>query len=232
MFPSFSSFGSAPTIGAWRIPPSSKRSETRRKAGSKLHLVCWLRGDKNECLVRERGLNAQYWGISVNRANEFFWLLCKCYDMISVNDAEPDPPDPRRAVWQSHAHSTAIKADPSYPTFVHDREALATAPVFDIHVPFSGNPQRTLEAPVTEMSFYKTDDREVNPDVRPAAETQELIRHITYRIESLQLQGFIALSWGIAIEDGTRGVYLAGWKSIEVRLLALSHSFIPLVQNG
>ena len=174
-------------------------------------------------------MNAQYWGLSVNRANEFFWLLCKCYDADDDADELMLPPHACVAVWQSHAHATAIQTDPSYRTFVQDREALATAPVFDIHVPFSGNPQRTLDAPVTEMSFYKTDDREVNPDARPAAETQELIRHITYRIESLQLHGFIALSWGIAIEDGKWGVYLGGWKSIEVRWLARARPFILFV---
>jgi hypothetical protein len=49
-----------------------------------------------------------------------------------------------------------------------------------------------------------------------AAETQEKTRLITYRIESLQLQGFISLSWGIAAEDNASGVYIAGWKTIEV----------------
>jgi hypothetical protein len=141
-------------------------------------------------------------------------------------------PDPRRAitVWQSQAHATAIKTDPSYPTFVQDREKLASKPVFEVHVAFSGNPQRVLEAPVTEVDLYRADDREVNPDARPAAETQELIQRITYRVESLQMRGFIALSWGVALEDGTRGVYLGGWKSIEVRsfapALSLSRPFI------
>jgi len=129
----------------------------------------------------------------VTQASEYFWLL----------------------IWQSQAHATAIKADPSYPIFARDREELASKPVFEVHVAFSGNPQRVLEAPVTEVDVYRADDREVNPDARPAAETQELVRRITYRIESLQMRGFIALSWGVALEDGTRGVYLGGWKSIE-----------------
>jgi hypothetical protein len=94
--------------------------------------------------------------------------------------------------------------------------------VYEVHVAFSGNPQRALEAPVTEIDLSTVDDREVNPDARPAAETQELVRQITYRIESLQMQGFIALSWGVALEDGTRGVYLGGWKTIEVRSFARS----------
>jgi hypothetical protein len=138
------------------------------------------------------------------------------------DDGGPDGPL-HPTVWQSHAHATAIKADPRYPTFVQDRDALVSAPVYEVHVRFSGNPQRTLEAPVTEVDFYKTDDDdgEANADdARPAAETQEMIRRVTLRMESLQMQGFVALSWGIAIEDGTRGVHIAGWRSVEVRSFA------------
>jgi len=94
-------------------------------------------------------------------------------------------------------------------------------------VPFSGNPQRPLEAPVTEMSFYKTDDKEVNPDARPAAETQESVRDMTGRIQSIQVRGFIALSWGVAIEDATRGFYLGGWTSVEVCFFCLLVLFTP-----
>jgi hypothetical protein len=93
-------------------------------------------------------------------------------------------------------------------------------------VPFSGNPQRVLEAPVTELAFPQTDDTAVNPEARPAAETQERMRRITYRIESLQMQGFVALSWGVALEDGRRGVYLAGWRSIEVRFVSFVRSLV------
>jgi hypothetical protein len=135
-------------------------------------------------------------------------------------------------VWQSHAHATAIKADPLYSTFIQDRDALVTAPVYEVHVRFSGNPQRTLEAPVVEVVYYKSDDREANPDARPAAETQEMVRRVTCREESLQVQGFVAISWGVAIEDGTRGVNLGGWRSVEVSSFgrALSHlsSFRPV----
>ncbi len=88
--------------------------------------------------------------------------------------------------------------------------------MFDTHVRFSGNPRRTLEAPVTELDIYRTHDA-------GASETQELIRRLTHRIESLQMQGFIALSWGVSIEDGARGVYLGGWRTIEVRPRLGSH---------
>ena len=85
-------------------------------------------------------------------------------------------------------------------------------------MPFSGNPRCALEVPVTEMSFYKTDDGAVNPDARPPAETHELVRYLTGRIQSMQVQGFISLSWGVAFEDATRGFFLAGWTSVEVCL--------------
>jgi len=101
--------------------------------------------------------------------------------------------------------------------------------VFEIHVPFSGDPRRTVEAPVTEVDDYKMDDREVNPDARPAAETQEMVRRAAPRAEALQVQGCLALSSGVAIEDGTRGVYLGGWKSIEVRSFA--HALSPLLSR-
>ncbi len=38
-----------------------------------------LRADiePNKCPGREKGLKAQYWGPSVNKVNEWYWLLCK-----------------------------------------------------------------------------------------------------------------------------------------------------------
>ena len=139
-------------------------------------------------------------------------------------DPAPHTRTHAHTVWRSHAHATAVKADPSYPAFAQTRAALAiaTKPLFEAHVPFSGNPQRVLEAPATELDFYRTGDPAVDrPEQqaprRPAAETQELVRRITCRVESLQMQGFVALSWGVALEDGRRGVYLGGWRSIEVR---------------
>jgi len=122
------------------------------------------------------------------------------------------PSSPGRArdgpVWQSHTHAAAIKADPSYAIFLKKRQALATGPIFDLHVRFSGNPRRSIESPTTEVDLYRTHDA-------GAAETQELIRRLTYRIESLQIRGFIALSWGATVEDSTRGVYLGGWRTVE-----------------
>lgn len=79
---------------------------------------------------------------------------------------------------------------------------------------------------MTEMSFYKTDDRAVNPEARPAAETHELLRYLNGRMQSMQVRGFIALSWGIAFEDATRGFYLAGWTSVEVCLFCFVLPFL------
>ncbi|KAH9991055.1 hypothetical protein BJV77DRAFT_963066 [Russula vinacea] len=144
---------------------------------------------------QEKGLNAQYWGTSVLQANEFYWLL----------------------FWQSYAHATAIKADPSYPSFFQNREALVAAPVFEIHAPLSGDPQpeRTLKAPVTEVDFYRTDDIEVNPDSKPAAAIHDMVVRVNYHIESLQLPGYISQNWGFAFEDGRWAIVLRGWESIE-----------------
>jgi hypothetical protein len=125
-------------------------------------------------------------------------------------------------VWKSHAHAAAIKADPTYPAFIQDRDALATEPVYEVHASFSGNPRRALEAHVVEADYYK-----MNSDVRPAAETHEMIRRLLPLFEPLQ--GFIASSAGITIEDESWGIYLCGWRSIEVRSPAhvlFPHSFL------
>ena len=140
--------------------------------------------------------------------------------LILMMMLEPNrPPRVAPTVWQSHAHAAAVKADPSYPTFVQDRAALATKPVYEVHVPLSGNLQRLLEAPVTEVDFYKLDDVKVNPVAKPVAEAQEMIQHALDHVESLQLPGYIGYCWGADIEDETRTVTLGGWRSIEVRSL-------------
>jgi len=137
---------------------------------------------------KNKGLIAQYWGTAQRQANDFYWLL----------------------LWQSHAHATAIKADPTYPIFAQKRQALAIKPVYDVHVCFPGfdATRHTLDAPVTEIDIYRT-----NEDGAP--ETHAKIRRVTRRIESFHMQGFFGLSWGLAVDDGTRGVYLGGWETIE-----------------
>ena len=95
------------------------------------------------------------------------------------------------------------------------RDALSSAPILTIFVHMSGNARRCLESPVTEVDCYKLQDEE-------AEKTQDMIRRLTYRIESLQIRGFCALSWGRALEDASRGAYIAGWRTIEVRIAFVS----------
>lgn len=135
---------------------------------------------------KDKGLTAQYWGASEERPNEIYWFL----------------------LWQTRAHAAAFEEDPSYPAFAQRRQALATAPVLALFVRFSGNPRRCFEAPVTEVDVYRT-------QAAGAEATQDKIRRLTHRIESLQMRGFVALSWGVALEDVSRGVYVAGWRTIE-----------------
>jgi hypothetical protein len=54
-----------------------------------------------------------------------------------------------------HVHIAAIKADPFCPTFVQDREALVTAPVYEARIPFSGNLQRIPEAPMAQAAIIR-----------------------------------------------------------------------------
>jgi len=124
-------------------------------------------------------------------------------------------------VWQTRAHAAAFEEDPSYPAFTRRRQALATVPVLALFVHFSGNPRRCLEAPVTEVDVYRT-------QVEGAETTQDKIRRLTYRIESLMVPGFLGLSWGVALEDISRGVYIAGWRTIEV--LYTIASFLSFVE--
>ena len=131
-------------------------------------------------------------------------------------------------MWESHEHAIACKADPSYPTIIQGRDALATGPIYEIHVRCSGNPLRGIQSPVTEVDFYKTTDEKVDPEATPAAETQEMIRRVVYRIETLQSPGFITISWGVALEDETRGISITGWRSVKVRFIFAS-SFVPPV---
>jgi hypothetical protein len=119
--------------------------------------------------------------------------------------------DPSRAVWQTRAHAAAFEDDPSYTAFTQQRDVLSSAPVLAIYVHMSGNPRRCLEGPVTEVDFYRLQDD-------AAEKTQDMIRRLTYRIESLQMRGFLALSWGKSLEDVSRGAYIAGWRTIEVRI--------------
>jgi len=135
---------------------------------------------------KDKGLIAQYWGAAVERTNEYYWTI----------------------LWQTRAHAAAFEDDPAYTAFAQQREALSSAPTLAIYVHMSGNPRRCLEGPVTEIDFYKLHEE-------GADNLQDMIRRLTYRIESLQMRGFLALSWGRSLEDVSRGAYIAGWRSIE-----------------
>jgi hypothetical protein len=113
-------------------------------------------------------------------------------------------------VWQTRAHATAFEEDPVYTTFAEQRAALSAAPVLAFFVHMSGNPRRCLESPVTEVDVYKLQDA-------VAEKTQDMIRDLTYHAVSLSVGGLLALSWGPALEDATRGANIVGWNTIEVR---------------
>jgi hypothetical protein len=129
------------------------------------------------------------------------------------------------AVWQTRAHAAAFEDDPSYAAFTQQRDALSSVPVLAIYVHMSGNPRRCLEGPVTEVDFYKLQDD-------AAEKTQDMIRRLTYRIESLQMRGFLALSWGRSLEDVSRGAYVAGWRTIEVRRVLRSFVWFVSCRAG
>jgi hypothetical protein len=57
-------------------------------------------------------------------------------------------------VWRSHAHAAAIKADPNYPTYMQERDALVAAPIYEVHVHFSGDLLCALDSPVTGVVYY------------------------------------------------------------------------------
>lgn len=140
---------------------------------------------------QERGLKGQYWGPTVEKPNNIYWVL----------------------FWQSRAHAAAFAADPSYPEFVQRLRSLAATPVRDFHAPLSGSPQLYVEAPVTVVDLYKTQDSRVQ-------ETHEMTRSAFQHFWSLQPPGFTGFSSGVAHEDPTVGVCLAGWNSIEDHMRA------------
>ncbi|KAH8982464.1 hypothetical protein EDB86DRAFT_2970526 [Lactarius hatsudake] len=135
---------------------------------------------------QEKGLNGQYWGATMEKPSNIYWVL----------------------FWRSRAHAAAFAADPLYPEFVQRRQSLATTPVRDLHVPLSGTPQLCVEAPVTAVDFYKAYGTCIEETHQMA---QSAIRHI----RSLHPQGFTGSSYGVTREDPSVGVYIAGWNSVE-----------------
>jgi len=134
----------------------------------------------------DKGMKGQYWGTVIGKPNNIYWVL----------------------FWQSHAHAAAFAADPSYPEFVQKRMSLATTPVRDHRLTVSGAPLPCIEAPVSEVDFYKTRDFGIE-------ETHEMARNTIHIVRSLQARGFHGCSFGVAHDDRTVGVYLGGWDSEE-----------------
>ncbi|KAH9164806.1 hypothetical protein EDB89DRAFT_387372 [Lactarius sanguifluus] len=137
---------------------------------------------------QEKGLKGQYWGATMEKPNNIYWVL----------------------FWQSRAQAAAFAADPLYPEFVQRHQSLATTPVRDLHVPLSGTPQLCVEAPVTEVDIYKAHGARIE-------ETHEMAHSGMRHLRSLQPQGFTGSSYGVTHEDPSVGVYIAGWNSVEVR---------------
>jgi hypothetical protein len=130
-------------------------------------------------------------------------------------------------VWQTRAHAAAFEKDPVYATFADLRAALSTAPVLAFFVHMSGNPRRCLESPVTEVAMYKVQDA-------VAEKTQHKIRDLAFRAASVSVGGLLALSWGAALEDLTRGANIIGWNTVEVRAFFFfrSGSFLILARRS
>ncbi|KAH9164292.1 hypothetical protein EDB89DRAFT_2017828 [Lactarius sanguifluus] len=135
---------------------------------------------------QEKGLKGQYWGATMAKPNNIYWVL----------------------FWQSRAHATAFAADPLYPEFVQRRQSLATTPVRDLYAPLSGDPQLCVEAPITEVDVYRVHGARIE-------EAHEVGHSAMHHLRSLQPQGFTGSSYGVVHEDPSIGVYFAGWNSVE-----------------
>ncbi|KAH8978443.1 hypothetical protein EDB92DRAFT_2108023 [Lactarius akahatsu] len=135
---------------------------------------------------QEKGLKVQYWGTTMEKPNNIYWVL----------------------FWQSRAHAAAFAADPLYPEFVQRRQSLATTPVRDLYAPLSGDPQLCVEAPVTDVAIFKAHEARIEKMHETAHSAVHLLR-------SLQLQGFTGSSLGVTHEDPSVGIYFSGWNSVE-----------------
>ncbi|KAH9162053.1 hypothetical protein EDB89DRAFT_2027606 [Lactarius sanguifluus] len=151
---------------------------------------------------QEKGLKGQYWGATMEKPNNIYWVLCEFTGPVFAFNHD------KVAVWQSRAQAAAFAADPLYPEFVQRHQSLATTPVRDLHVPLSGTPQLCVEAPVTEVDIYKAHGARIE-------ETHEMAHSGMRHLRSLQPQGFTGSSYGVTHEDPSVGVYIAGWKSVE-----------------
>ncbi|KAH9069665.1 hypothetical protein EDB83DRAFT_2314341 [Lactarius deliciosus] len=138
---------------------------------------------------QEKGLKGQYWGATIEKPNNIYWVLCEFTGPVFAYNRD------KVAVWQSRAHAAAFAADPLYPEFVQRRQSLATTPL-------------CVEAPVTAVDIYKAFGT-------CTEETHQMAHNAIRHIRSLQPQGFTGSSHGVTHEDPSVGVYVAGWNSVE-----------------
>lgn len=124
----------------------------------------------------------------------------------------------RSAVWDSFEQSAAREGTPSHAEMTHKLAALTDDPsrrhIF--HTRFSDfydPPSDCLEAPVTEIDLVliKEDDLLVEWYDRQ----KSLMSHMG-RIHAGGKEGLVAMTYGLAIEDVKRSLYLFGWNSVEV----------------
>ncbi|KAH9021701.1 hypothetical protein EDB83DRAFT_2431205 [Lactarius deliciosus] len=135
---------------------------------------------------QEKGLKGQYWGATMEKPNNLYWVL----------------------FWQSHAHAAAFAADPLYPEFVQRRQSLATTAVRDLCAPLSWTPQLLVEAPVTGIDIFKAQEARIE-------KMHETLHSTVYFLRSLQPQGYIGSSYGMTHEDPLVGIHFSGWNSVE-----------------
>ncbi|KAH9008811.1 hypothetical protein EDB84DRAFT_1571744 [Lactarius hengduanensis] len=58
---------------------------------------------------QEKGLNGQYWGATMEKPNDIYWVLCEFTGPVFACNHD------KVAVWQSRTHAAAFAADPLYP---------------------------------------------------------------------------------------------------------------------
>ncbi|KAH9021705.1 hypothetical protein EDB83DRAFT_2527703 [Lactarius deliciosus] len=152
---------------------------------------------------QEKGLKGQYWGATVVKPNNIYWVLCEFTGLVFASNHN------KVAVWQSRAHAAAFAADPLYPEFVQRRQSLATTPVRDLCASLSGNPQLCVEAPITVVDIFKAHEARIE-------KMHETLHSTAHHLWLLQPRGFTgSSSLGVAHEDPSVGIYFGGWNSVE-----------------
>lgn len=125
---------------------------------------------------------------------------------------------PYSAVWDSLEQSAAREGTPSYAEMVRKLDALTDDPSrkLVLHMRFSDiydPPLSCIEAPVTELDLGVIKEDGVVAEWDRRAES--LMSHMR-RLHAEGQQGLRALTYGKAVEDVKRTIYLVGWDGIEV----------------